>query len=98
MTGIYANSWDAIAFVTSLVILPLSFLGGTFYSVSRLPAFWEAVSHVNPIFYLVQAYRIGFLGEGDVSTGLALLVLLILATGLSAWAAWLFRTGHRLKP
>ena len=98
LTGIYANSWDAMAFMSSLVILPLSFLGGTFYSVDRLPAGWEAVSHVNPMFYMVQAYRIGFLGEGDVPAWLALLVLAALAAGLSAWAAWVFRTGHRLKP
>ena len=98
IVGIYANSWDSIAFVTSLVILPLSFLGGTFYSVDRLPGAWEVVSHFNPIFYLVQAYRSGFLGQADVPAGLSLLVLLALAIGLSAWAAWLFRTGHRLKP
>lgn len=98
ITGIYANSWDSIAFVTSLVILPLSFLGGTFYSLDRLPAAWEVVSHFNPIFYLVQAYRIGFLGEGDVSAWLAIGVLALFAAGLSVWAAWLFRTGHKLKP
>jgi ABC-2 type transport system permease protein len=98
ITGIYANSWDAMAFMSSLVILPLSFLGGTFYSVDRLPAGWEVVSHLNPMFYLVQAYRIGFLGEGDVPTWLALLVLAALAGALSAWAAWVFRTGHKLKP
>jgi ABC-2 type transport system permease protein len=98
IAGIYAKSWDFMAFVTSLVILPLSFLGGIFYSVDRLPPAWEAVSHVNPIFYLVQAFRIGFVGQGDVPTWLALLVLLALAVGLSWWCAWLFRTGHRLKP
>jgi ABC-2 type transport system permease protein len=98
IAGIYAKSWDFMAFVTSLVILPLSFLGGIFYSVDRLPPAWEVVSHVNPIFYLVQAFRIGFVGQGDVSTWLALTVLLALAVGLSAWCAWLFRTGHRLKP
>jgi ABC-2 type transport system permease protein len=98
IAGIYAKSWDFMAFVTSLVILPLSFLGGIFYSVDRLPGAWEAVSHVNPIFYLVQAYRIGFVGQGDVSTALALGVLVALAAGLTAWCAWLFRTGHRLKP
>jgi ABC-2 type transport system permease protein len=98
ITGVYANSWDSIAFVTSLVILPLSFLGGTFYSVDRLPPVWEAISHLNPIFYLVQAFRIGFLGEGDTPAWLALLVLVGLAVGLSLWAAWMFRTGRRLKP
>jgi ABC-2 type transport system permease protein len=98
IAGIYAKSWDFMAFVTSLVILPLSFLGGIFYSVDRLPAAWELVSHFNPIFYLVQAFRIGFVGEGDVSVWLALAVLVVLAAGLSAWCAWLFKTGHRLKP
>jgi ABC-2 type transport system permease protein len=98
LTGIYANSWDGMAFMSSLVILPLSFLGGTFYSVDRLPAGWEVVSHLNPMFYLVQAYRIGFLGHGDVPTWLALLVLAALAAGLSAWCGWVFRTGYRLKP
>jgi ABC-2 type transport system permease protein len=98
IAGIYANSWDAVAFISQLVILPLSFLGGTFYSVDRLPDGWQAVSHVNPIFYLVQTYRIGFLGHGDVPAWVALAVLAALAAGMSAWAAWLFRTGHRLKP
>jgi len=98
ITGVYANSWDAIAFVTSLVILPLSFLGGTFYSVDRLPPVWEAISHLNPIFYMVQAFRIGFLGHGDTPAWAALLVLAAFAVGLSAWAAWMFRTGRRLKP
>jgi ABC-2 type transport system permease protein len=98
ITGIYANSWDSVAFVSSLVILPLSFLGGTFYSVDRLPPAWEVISHFNPMFYMVQAYKIGFLGQGDVSTWLALLVLVALAGSLSVWCAWLFRTGHRLKP
>lgn len=98
IVGVYAESWDFMAFVTSLVILPLSFLGGVFYSVSRLPEAWQVVSHVNPIFYLVQAFRIGFVGEGDVSVWVALGVALTLAVGLSVWCAWLFRTGHRLKP
>jgi ABC-2 type transport system permease protein len=98
ITGIYANSWDSVAFVTSLVILPLSFLGGTFYSVARLPEFWQVVSHFNPIFYGVQAFRIGFLGHGDANVYVALAVLLALAAGLSTWSAWLFKTGHRLKP
>lgn len=98
IVGVYAKSWDFMAFVTSLVIVPLTFLGGVFYSVDRLPEGWQAVSHVNPIFYLVQAYRIGFVGHGDVSTALALGVVAALAILLSVWCAWLFKTGHRLKP
>lgn len=98
IVGVYATSWDFMAFVTSLVILPLSFLGGIFYSVDRLPEAWQAVSHVNPIFYLVQAFRHGFVGHSDVSIWVSLGVILGLAAALSAWCTWLFRTGHRLKP
>lgn len=98
IVGVYATSWDFMAFVTSLVILPLSFLGGIFYSVDRLPDGWQAVSHVNPIFYLVQAFRHGFVGHSDVSIWVSLGVILALAVVLSAWCTWLFRTGHRLKP
>jgi ABC-2 type transport system permease protein len=98
IAGIYARSWDFMAFVTTLVILPLSFLGGVFYSVDRLPDAWEVVSHVNPIFYLVQAFRYGFSGQADVPVGISLAVITALALVLSAWCAWLFRTGHRLKP
>lgn len=98
IVGVYAKSWDFMAFVTSLVILPLSFLGGIFYSVDRLPEAWQAVSHVNPIFYLVQAFRHAFVGHSDVSIWVSLGVILALAAALSAWCTWLFRTGHRLKP
>ena len=72
VVGIYAESWDHTAFVNNLVILPLTFLGGVFYSVDVLPSPWEELSHVNPIFFLVQAVRYGFLGTSDVSVGLAL--------------------------
>src|SRR3712207_5376623 len=71
VVGIYAESWDHTAFVNNLVLLPLSFLGGVFYSVDVLPSPWEELSHVNPIFFLVQAVRYGFLGTSDVSVGLA---------------------------
>lgn len=98
IAGIYAKSWDFMAFVTTLVILPLSFLGGIFYSVDRLPEGWQVVSHLNPIFYLVQAFREGFSGTSDVPIGLSLAVVAVLAVALSGWCAWLFRTGHRLKP
>src|SRR4051795_3419624 len=62
IVGVYAQSWDHTAFVTNLVILPLSFLGGVFYSIDRLPSPWHEVSQANPIFYLINAVRYGFLG------------------------------------
>ena len=83
---------------TNIVILPLTFLGGVFYSVDRLPAPWHEISHANPIFYLLNAVRYGFLGTSDVSVVLALGVTGALAAVMVAWSSWLFRTGHRLKP
>ena len=98
IVGIYANSWDHTAFVTNIVILPLTFLGGVFYSVDVLPSPWHELSHLNPIFYLLNAVRYGFLGTSDVSVALSLAVTGALAAAVVAWSAWLFRTGHRLKP
>jgi ABC-2 type transport system permease protein len=98
VVGVYAQSWDTTSFVNNLVILPLSFLGGVFYSVDSLPSPWEELSHFNPIFFLVNAVRYGFLGSSDVPVGLALLVTALMALAFAAWSAWLFRTGRRLKP
>jgi ABC-2 type transport system permease protein len=98
IAGIYAHSWDQTAFVTNIVILPLTFLGGVFYSVDRLPSPWHEVSHLNPIFYLINAVRYGFLGTSDASVALSLGVTGALAAVMVAWSSWLFRTGHRLKP
>ena len=72
VVGIYAESWDHTAFVTNLVILPLSFLGGVFYSVARLPSPWEEISRLNPVHYLIDAVRYGFLGRSDTSIWLSL--------------------------
>jgi len=98
IAGIYAESWDHTAFINNLVILPLTFLGGVFYSVSVLPSPWEELSHVNPIFFLIQAVRYGFLGTSDVSVWLALGVTGVLAGICVAWSTWLFATGRRIKP
>jgi ABC-2 type transport system permease protein len=98
VVGIYAESWDHTAFVNNLAILPLTFLGGVFYSVDVLPSPWEELSHVNPIFFLVQAVRYGFLGTSDVSVGIALAVTGGLALVCVAWSTWLFSTGRKIKP
>jgi ABC-2 type transport system permease protein len=98
VVGIYAESWDHTAFVNNILILPLTFLGGVFYSVELLPSPWEELSHVNPIFFLIQAVRYGFLGTSDVSVVLALGVTGALAAVVVAWSTWLFSTGRRLKP
>jgi ABC-2 type transport system permease protein len=97
IVGIYAETWDQAGFVTNIVILPLSFLGGVFYSVALLPSPWHELSHVNPIFYLINAVRYGFLGTSDVPIGLALGVTAAFALAFVLWSAAMFRSGRRLK-
>jgi ABC-2 type transport system permease protein len=97
VVGIFAETFDHHTFVNNIVILPLTFLGGVFYSIDSLPSPWEEVSHANPIFYLVSAVRYGFLGESEVSVALSLAVTGALAAAAVAWSSWLFATGRRLK-
>ena len=97
IVGIYAETWDQAGFVNNIVILPLSFLGGVFYSVELLPSPWHELSHVNPIFFLINAVRYGFLGTTDVPVGIALAVTAALALACVAWGAAMFRSGRRLK-
>ena len=97
VVGIFADSWDHTTFINNIVILPLAFVGGVFYSVDLLPSPWEEVSHFNPVFHLVQAVRYGFLGESDVSIWLALGVTAALAVPAYLWAQWLFSSGRKLK-
>jgi ABC-2 type transport system permease protein len=97
VVGIYAETFDHTSFIQNIVILPLTFVGGVFYSVDILPSPWHELSHINPIFYLVNAVRYGFLGESDVSIWLSLGVTAALAIPAYAWAQHLFTTGKRLK-
>jgi ABC-2 type transport system permease protein len=97
VVGVYAESWDFTTFINNIVILPLVFMGGVFYSVDVLPSPWEELSHVNPVFYLVNAVRFGFLGQSDVSVWLSLGVTAALAAPAYLWAQYLFGTGKRLK-
>jgi ABC-2 type transport system permease protein len=97
IVGIFAETFDHSAFVQNIVILPLAFLGGVFYSVDSLGSPWHELSHVNPVFYLVQAIRYGFLGTSDVSVALALAVTAALAIPAYLWSQWLFTSGRKLK-
>jgi ABC-2 type transport system permease protein len=97
VVGIYAQTWDHTTFVSNILILPLTFLGGVFYSVDILPSPWHELSHFNPMFYLVQSIRYGFLGVSDVSVWLALGVTASLAIPTFWWSHWLFATGRKLK-
>ena len=86
IVGIYAETWDLTTFINNIVILPLVFVGGVFYSVDVLPSPWEELSHFNPVFYLVNAVRFGFLGESDVTFWLSLGVTAALAIPAYLWA------------
>jgi ABC-2 type transport system permease protein len=97
IVGVYAQTWDQAGFVNNIVILPLSFLGGVFYSVDLLPSPWHEISHLNPVFFLINAVRYGFLGTSDVPVEIALAVTAGLAALVVAWSAAIFRSGHRLK-
>jgi len=97
VVGVYAQTFDFQSFISNIIILPLTFLGGVFYSVNLLPSPWQEISHLNPIFYLVNAVRYGFLGTSDVSVTLSLGITAVLAMGAVTWSSWLFATGHKLK-
>ncbi|MGI8461834.1 MAG: ABC transporter permease [Solirubrobacterales bacterium] len=98
IVGIYAETFDHHTFVNNIVILPLTFLGGVFYSVDLLAAPWEEISHINPIFYVVNAVRYGFLGSADAPVLLSFAVTAAMAVAAVAWSQYLFSTGKRLKP
>jgi ABC-2 type transport system permease protein len=98
VVGIHAQQWDHTTFIQNIVILPLAFVGGVFYSVSVLPSPWHELSHFNPIFYLVNGLRFGFLGESDVSIWLSIGVTAAFAIPAYLWAQYLFSSGRRLKP
>ena len=82
IVGIYAQTWDHNAFVQNLVIQPLAFVGGVFYSVDILPSPWHELTHVNPLFYIVDAIRYGFLGTSDVAPAIAISVTAALAAAM----------------
>jgi ABC-2 type transport system permease protein len=96
IAGSLAKSLDHVYAMESIVLLPLGFLGGIFYSVRQLPHVWDVVSQINPVFWLVQVERIGLVGNADVSAVSALAVVWALALALSVWSAVIFGT-NRLK-
>jgi ABC-2 type transport system permease protein len=96
--GVVAESYDRNTFVNNIVIVPLTFIGGVFYSVDLLPSPWAELSHANPIFYIVNAMRYGFLGASDAAPWLCFAVTAVLTGAVLAWSQWLFATGRKLKP
>jgi ABC-2 type transport system permease protein len=97
LNGVFANSFDGISIVPNFVLTPLTYLGGIFYSVTMLPPFWQAVSHWNPILYMINGFRYGFLGVSDVSVTFAAGLLIALTVGLFGYTWYLFKTGRGLR-
>lgn len=95
--GIWANGFEQLQFVPLLVIMPLTFLGGTFYSINVLPPAWQTVALFNPVVYLVSGFRWSFYGIADVNVGVSLFMTLLFLAGGIVTVWWIFRTGYRLK-
>ena len=96
--GIWAKNFEQLAIIPALIVTPLTFLGGAFYSIDMLPPFWRAVSLFNPVVYLVSGFRWSFYGQGDVSVAASLGFTAVFIVACLAILTWIFHTGWRLKP
>ena len=95
--GVWADNFEKLQVVPLLIITPLTFLGGSFYSVDMLPPFWQTVTLFNPVVYLVSGFRWSFYGIADVSVAISLAMTLLFMAICVAIVAWIFKTGYRLK-
>jgi ABC-2 type transport system permease protein len=95
--GIWASGWEKLQIIPIMIVTPLSFLGGSFYSISMLPPIWQKITLFNPVVYLINGFRWSFYGISDVSVGVSLgaTLLFMLVSLTIVW--WIFRTGYRLK-
>jgi ABC-2 type transport system permease protein len=95
--GIWADGWEKLQVVPVMIITPLTFLGGSFYSISMLPPFWQKVTLFNPVVYLVSGFRWSFYGVSDVGVGISLGMTLVFMLLCLVGIWWIFRSGYRLK-
>ena len=95
--GIWADGFEKLQVIPLLVITPLTFLGGSFYSINLLPPFWQKVALINPVVYLISGFRWSFYGISDVSVGVSLAMTCVFLVICLAIVAWIFRTGYRLR-
>jgi ABC-2 type transport system permease protein len=95
--GIWADGFEKLQLIPLLIITPLTFLGGSFYSINMLPGIWQKISLFNPVVYLISGFRWSFYGKSDVSIGISLLAIAGFLAVLLAIIAWIFKTGYRLK-
>jgi len=95
--GIWADNFEKLQLVPLLIITPLTFLGGSFYSIDMLPPLWRTITLFNPVVYLVSGFRWSFYGIADVSVGVSLVMTIVFLGVFLAIVSWIFRTGYRLK-
>ena len=97
ITGLWAEKFDHTATITNFIITPLSFLSGVFYSIERLPDFFQSISKINPFFYIIDICRFGFLGASDGSIGFGLIYLVILSIIVWLMSYYLYKIGYKIK-
>lgn len=97
INAVYANSFDDISIIPTFVLTPLTYLGGVFYSIRMLPDFWQQVSLMNPVLYMINAFRYGLLGISDIQPILALGLIMLFILVLGAYALWLLQKGIGIK-
>jgi ABC-2 type transport system permease protein len=95
--GIWADGWEKLQIVPALIITPLAFLGGSFYSIDMLPPLWQQISLFNPLVYLISGFRWSFFGVSDVDVWLCLAMILGFLLACLVLIAWIFRSGYRLR-
>jgi len=95
--GIWADGFEKLQLVPLLIVTPLTFLGGSFYSIDMLPPFWQTVTLFNPVVYLISGFRWSFYGIADVSVAVSLAMTIAFMAVSLAIVAWIFKTGYRLK-
>lgn len=97
INAVFANSFDDISIIPTFVLTPLTYLGGVFYSIQLLPEFWQGVSQLNPILYMVNTFRYGILGVSDINVGFAFMMILLFIGGLFSYALYLLRNGKGIR-
>ena len=97
IAGLWAEKFDHTATVTNFIITPLSFLSGVFYSIDKLPNFFQTISYINPFFYMIDGFRYGFLGASDGSIKAGMLYLIILSFLMWFIAFYLYKKGYKIK-
>jgi ABC-2 type transport system permease protein len=97
IVGIWAKNWEQMQLVPMLIVTPMTFLGGAFYSIDMLPPAWRTLTLFNPVVYLISGFRWSFFGTSDVAVGTSLGMTVVFMLACIAVIAWMFRTGYRLK-